>query len=177
MKKFIILNIVLCGLFFLVQKSYADMLVVDPDISDSANNPQILAKSDPATEKSWMQDLLGITFPSNFIWVQYPDLSIGQSIPDGTRSLNYEPVGFDWTYASVKMGNTHYAFQDTDNDDILSFDFSTGTLSLLDERRGLSHITFFGTNNPDPVPEPATMFLFGTGIIGLAGAVRKRGKK
>ncbi len=28
--------------------------------------------------------------------------------------------------------------------------------------------------NPDPIPEPSTLLLFGTGLLGLAGAVRSR---
>lgn len=37
---------------------------------------------------------------------------------------------------------------------------------------GISHVTIFG--NPTPVPEPATMVLFGTGLIGLAGIGRRK---
>ncbi len=33
---------------------------------------------------------------------------------------------------------------------------------------------FFVSDLPDPVPEPATFFLFGLGLLGLAGVSRKQ---
>ncbi len=41
-----------------------------------------------------------------------------------------------------------------------------------DQTYGLSHTTFF--NGITPVPEPATLVLFGFGLIGLAGIGRKK---
>lgn len=38
----------------------------------------------------------------------------------------------------------------------------------------LSHITVYGADTAAPVPEPATMLLFGSGILGLAGIARRK---
>ena len=42
--------------------------------------------------------------------------------------------------------------------------------------QGLSHVSFW-TEKSSPVPEPATMLLFGTGLVGLAGIFLKKKKK
>ena len=41
-------------------------------------------------------------------------------------------------------------------------------------RNGLSFYSFYGQASPAPVPEPGTMALLGSGILGLAGVLRRK---
>ncbi|MDP3480755.1 MAG: PEP-CTERM sorting domain-containing protein [Desulfoprunum sp.] len=53
----------------------------------------------------------------------------------------------------------------------------SGDLRIGLHVRAIDNVTSDAYVNTSPVPEPATMFLFGTSLVGLVGAVRKRGKK
>jgi len=58
---------------------------------------------------------------------------------------------------------------------ILPYGETTGTWSIS-PGQNLSHATFYGQEAP-VVPEPASLVLLGTGLVGLAARARRRGRK
>lgn len=116
--------------------------------------------------------------------------------------LNEAPTGLSWYYDAGASGNhwasdpdfevelEHYVNLSSNPTDI-TYNFTQTEIDLLtlavsDGNFGLGFdadchfyndgISFTVTTARDAVPEPATMLLFGTGLVGLAGLRRKNKK-
>jgi len=166
MKKHGLVLMAILSLLFLIVTSqvYADSLV---------GKPGSLKPDNPTTEKAWLTALLGFD-PGNYLGKDEKGWNDG-NWTEGTAGV--------WTYAVLKYGAgwelgkdcDHLAIQNDGNPDA---DFSVlAELLGVKPTKALSHITYFGiTPIPpvNPVPEPATMLLLGSGLIGLAGFGRKK---
>jgi hypothetical protein len=76
----------------------------------------------------------------------------------------------DYMYLTAKYARFFDTFY------IAGIDGSTGIDFMGDGKHDLSHVRLWNAN-PNPVPEPTTMLLFGAGLVGLAGFGRKKFKK
>ena len=114
---------------------------------------------DGATNSSYWEDGIDGGFTVDFL--TYND--------DG------EPISGTW--ASIAITSLYYSIKAGTSFDLSYVDTLTlGADNIWDtidlDNKGLAHLTFWNPN-PTPVPEPATILLFGAGLTGVAGLVRK----
>lgn len=122
------------------------------------NDWEELDKTDDGIDTSyWFGDFTGTDgdFTLNAgIWLEYEHLLV--VLKDGGSSTDPDIY---WSAYLLEDGQLYHTWE-------------------YDGIKELSHATLYGSGDPsNPVPEPATMLLFGIGLVGLAGYSRRRAKK
>ena len=163
-------------LFCLATPAPADLIISDQDPLDvnslywsgsDINPADNLNNSGINTEEAWLNALLGNAQPGDATWVE-----LTWKDEDDSNGWQY-PV--DWTYAVLKYGSPQAPVTGFDHWAIYNNDGPGGAIDFTGlglSTRALSHISFNGT----PVPEPATMLLLGSGLLGLGVFGRKKKK-
>lgn len=186
MKKQILAGLTTASLLLTVgEVSHA--LTINGGSIDIGNVDTLIASSaqinNPTNELDFAKTILGSSTTSagtidSFNWQQ-----VDGSTTIFAQSLKNNPGNF-----LVKTGNLlgtndfrDFLFTNVSNTGYAVIDLSVLSNAVGGGKNGgtgeLSHMQIFNGTNPapaNPVPEPATMLLFGTGIAGLAAVCRQK---
>lgn len=186
-------NVLMAGMISLVMMSAAPAMAllltadgIDVGAVDSLLFSDQLGNSSEQEELDWVNDILGLSGDDRYLsfikeenneddpWVWHPTNVSGVF----AYELQSTPIHFLIKTGTIKVDgkktDTHFLYSNEAGMGWAVIDLSELGLTDLTNITKLSHIDEFGSA---PVPEPATMFLFGTGLLGLAGfRLRKKQK-
>ena len=141
-----------------------------------------LGNSGEGTESAWVKQVLednGYGTGVDFIWKD-EELDGEWSAIDGKDGVFVHVLESNPDFFLIKTGNVtvgdisrHYLFENAVGLDWAVIDLDAMGFENIANITGVSHISGFDSN---PVPEPATIFLLGSGLAGLAGIGRKKFK-
>jgi hypothetical protein len=169
----------------LCSTGYADSITITP-----LDGSPYLVLSGPNTDQPGIDDAIHDEFGYDIVELYKRDVGKDdQGLFENSYNTVYTPAvdpsgaTIDWVsgtnyitgpaYLLVKDGNHNpawYLF------DLTKYGWDGKETLVLQgfwpNRGAISHVAIYG----DPVPEPATMLLFGTGIVGLVGVYRRKRK-
>jgi len=135
-----------------------------------------LGDSGEATELAWVNSVLGggYTFDAKDDGLGGEWFDITDYAGYWAHALTTEPAYFLVKTGSIDGNpNTHFLYENLTSLEWAVIDLAGLGITDLSNIDKISHISEFGGT---PVPEPATMLLFGTGLAGLAGSLLRRKK-
>jgi|GEM_PF-1440256 len=163
----LIAGLAITGLSGLAQAVTIDTLLYETKLADSSKS----------TELEWVNGLLG----GGFTFLYKDENLSGEWTNEGEGRIYSHALVNSPAYFLIKTGqvtddkNTHFLFQNIGELNLAVINLSAMGFNTISNITGVSHISEFGGSTP--VPEPATMLLFGAGMAGLVGVARQRKNK